>query len=43
MKIPLISRFMEKRQRKSDMLNPKQWLLDALGVRELWNYCLQMG
>jgi len=34
MRIPLISRFIEKRQRKSDMLNPKQWLLDALGVRE---------
>jgi len=25
---------MEKRQRVSDLKNPKYWLLDALGVRE---------
>ena len=33
MKIPIISNWIEKRSRESDLLNPKQWLLDALGVR----------
>lgn len=33
MRIPIISRFLERRSR-SDLLNPKKWLLDALGVRK---------
>lgn len=36
MKTPIISRIVnlfETRQDRSDLLNPKQWLLDALGIR----------
>ena len=33
MKIPIISKWLEKRNNTSDLLNPRQWLYEALGVK----------
>ena len=36
MKIPIISKWLEKRNNTSDLLNPRQWLYEALGAKGLY-------